>query len=264
MVFTTDVSGGGLVVILPTDSHRGVPEYGRWQGYPFDFSLCTYVSVHKYEVILAWDVAASFLGFKTTPTSLSIYWTLPDTIAWDKLKTASWPCLFNDWVCIGLWILQRVKRFWTRPGRVWQTKTWVRTFLSCLLREGYMCRETRQARTWADDPYVIFRWDKWMDFEGLWIDDLLIITIQWLLHRGWFAPSRLWSHVILLLYPGENFLSNNYTFHLHFDSMSLCSLSIGHLVGAPTIQHKYGATIAPGTIGNDELISANRFGSSCS
>lgn len=70
LVFTTDVSGGGPVVILPTDSYRGVPEYGRWQGYPFDFSLCTYVSVHKYEVILAWDVTASLFGFKTTPTSL--------------------------------------------------------------------------------------------------------------------------------------------------------------------------------------------------
>lgn len=48
----------------------------------------TYVSVHKYELILAWDVTASFFGFKTTPTGLSIYWTLPDTIAWDKLNTA--------------------------------------------------------------------------------------------------------------------------------------------------------------------------------
>lgn len=52
--------------------------------------------VHKYEVTLAWDVTASFFGFKTTSTSLSIYWTLPDTIAWDKSKTAFWPCLFND------------------------------------------------------------------------------------------------------------------------------------------------------------------------
>lgn len=54
-----------FVVMLPTDSHRGVPEYGRWQGYPFDFSLCAYVPTymyinHKYEVTLAWDVTASF------------------------------------------------------------------------------------------------------------------------------------------------------------------------------------------------------------
>lgn len=38
-----------------------------------------------------------------------------------------------------------------------------------------------------------------------------------LLHRGWFAPSQLWSHVILHPYPGQNFLSND----LH----SICTLT---------------------------------------
>lgn len=145
----------------------------------------------------------------------------------------------------------------------------MRAFLfPCYVREY---RETRQARKllihkiseWISNGFGLMTYSFWM-------------TIQWLIIDIPLLSSPLAMYVFILIiladlllltipflppYPGQYYyiFSINYTFHLHFDSRSLCPLPVWHLVGAPTIQHKYGALVAyhhPRTIGNDGLLSA--------
>ena len=79
LVFTADFLPGYVVVILPTDLHRGrarIWPLARIYVYPFDFPLPKYEAQSRIAYL-----TASFFGLRTIPSRPLHLWTLPDTIA---------------------------------------------------------------------------------------------------------------------------------------------------------------------------------------